>query len=348
MNDQFSGNNSSDSPRPISNGVETNPNNTTIVIPEGAALQRSALIGFLALGVIALGMIAMALAKPSAPPLTQEASAALPALDMFADVALLAKAAIVVDIQSGKTLYEKNADAQLPLASLTKVALALAVAEALPVESVVTIPYDAQGAASVESLRRGDTWRVQDIIDFTLVESSNAGAEILAGLADKTIHARFPASPEHEATLWRMNDLVQSLGLAHTYFLNVSGLDLSSTQAGSYGSARDVATLFAYAAAADSALFAGTARSNMLLTSVNGRATAAAANTNTAQGAIAGLILGKTGITDLAGGNLAIVFDVGFARPVVAVILGSSREGRFTDMETLAERTRAALRAQLP
>ena len=109
-----------------------------------------------------------------------------------------------------------------------------------------------------------------------------------------------------------------------------------------------MATLFAYAAAADSALFAGTARSNMLLTSVNGRATAAAANTNTAQGAIAGLILGKTGITDLAGGNLAIVFDVGFARPVVAVILGSSREGRFTDMETLAERTRAALRAQLP
>ena len=192
MNDQFSGNNSSDSPRPISNGVETNPNNTTIVIPEGAALQRSALIGFLALGVIALGMIAMALAKPSAPPLTQEASAALPALDMFADVALLAKAAIVVDIQSGKTLYEKNADAQLPLASLTKVALALAVAEALPVESVVTIPYDAQGAASVESLRRGDTWRVQDIIDFTLVESSNAGAEILAGLDDTCALSRFP------------------------------------------------------------------------------------------------------------------------------------------------------------
>ena len=39
------------------------------------------------------------------------------------------KAGIVIDIPTGRTLYEKNADVPLPLASLTKAALALVVAE---------------------------------------------------------------------------------------------------------------------------------------------------------------------------------------------------------------------------
>jgi D-alanyl-D-alanine carboxypeptidase len=50
--------------------------------------------------------------------------------------------------------------------------------------------------------------------------------------------------------------------------------------------------------------------------------------------------MGKTGFTDLAGGNLAIVFDVGLAHPVVAVVLGSSEEGRFSDMQKLVDRAR--------
>lgn len=320
--------------------METNPKTSTVAISEGT-IQRGALIGFLALGVIVLGMVAMALTTPGVTPTTANQASTILPTDTFADVTLQAKAAVVIDIQSGRTLYEKNADAQLPLASLTKVALALAVAEALPSDSVVTIPYDAEGSSSIQRLKKGEVWRVQDIIDFTLVESSNAGAEILAGVADQTIHSRFPESPEKEATLWRMNTLVQDLGLIRTYFLNVSGLDLSSTQAGAYGSAREMAALFAYAAAADPSLFAGTARSNMLLTSVSGEHVAAAANTNSAQGAIPGLILGKTGITDLAGGNLAVVFDIGFARPVVAVVLSSTREGRFHDIGQLVTRARA-------
>jgi D-alanyl-D-alanine carboxypeptidase len=54
-------------------------------------------------------------------------------------------------------------------------------------------------------------------------------------------------------------------------------------------------------------------------------------------------VFGKTGFTDLAGGNLAIVFEVGPSRPVVAVILGSTQEGRFEDMRALVDHTREAI-----
>jgi D-alanyl-D-alanine carboxypeptidase len=48
------------------------------------------------------------------------------------------------------------------------------------------------------------------------------------------------------------------------------------------------------------------------------------------------MLLGsKTGLTDLAGGNLAVVFDAGFDHPVGVVVLGSSEKGRFEDVEKL-------------
>ena len=47
----------------------------------------------------------------------------------------------------------------------------------------------------------------------------------------------------------------------------------------------------------------------------------------------------KTGFTNLAGGNLAIIFDAGFMHPMTIVVLGSSAEGRFSDVVKLAKIT---------
>lgn len=308
--------------------------------PAPASLGRALLIVAGAIVVI----VAFAAFSPAWEPEDQGA-AAVSAVDHFAGITLAAKSAIVIDMQSGETLYEKNAEAQLPLASLTKVALALVVAEALPLDSIITIPYYASGAGSNAHLLKGERWRVADIIDFTLVESSNNGAGILADVANERIRELYPESDQalpHGATISRMNELAHSLGLSQTYFLNVSGLDLSLTQAGAYGSARDMAKLFAYAASAQSGLFAGTAQDGVLLTTANGEKMSAS-NTNEAQGAIAGLIMGKTGLTDLAGGNLAVVFDVGLSHPIVAVVLGSTEGGRFKDIQELVAVTRRSI-----
>jgi D-alanyl-D-alanine carboxypeptidase len=263
------------------------------------------------------------------------------ATDPFADVTLTAKSAIVVDLTANVVLYEKSADTQLPLASLTKIALALAVSEVLPRDVRITIPTDAAPDVALR-LGIGKEWRVGEILDFTLVTSSNGGAELLARVANDELHRRYSASPTDGATVWRMNDLARELGLEHTFFLNPSGLDESTTQSGAYGSARDMARLFAHALRNTRALFEGTARNGVLLTSENG-ARASAENTNAAQGALSGLIMGKTGFTDLAGGNLGVVFDVGIGHPVVAIVLGSTYDGRFENIRLLAERARMAI-----
>lgn len=255
----------------------------------------------------------------------------------FNDVNLIARSAIVVDLRDMHTLYSMNADAQLPLASITKVPMALAVSEAFKPDDVITIPEDTSPPGSAEHLGKGEQWHVGDVIDFTLVASSNEGAEILADAADPILRAKYPQA-EGNATLWRMNDLARELGLTNTYFLDVTGLDVSETQAGAYGSARDVAALFAHAASTSLATFSQTTRNTIKISAVTGQHTVAY-NTNEALPAISGLVMGKTGYTDLAGGNLAIVFDVGPAHPIVAVVLGSTQEGRFADMEKLVSAT---------
>ncbi len=54
----------------------------------------------------------------------------------------------------------------------------------------------------------------------------------------------------------------------------------------------------------------------------------------------------KTGFSDLAGGNLAVVYDAGINHPIVAVILGSTYTDRFIDMVELIKATNIYLSSQ--
>lgn len=311
-----------------------------------ALLQPPAVYGVVALFLIGMAAFVFMYAYMEsliAPRLqAAAAAAAVPESDAFEGIELAAKAAVVVDLASGQTLYARNADAQLPLASLTKVPMALAVSEVLPPESHITIPYDTAPAGALAHMGAGESWKVRDVINLTLVASSNNGAEILAHAANAALRQKYPEAPETGATVWRMNNLAQELQLQNTYFINPSGLDESTTQSGAYGSARDMATLFGYAALSKPDVFAGTAEGGLLLSNESG-ATASAVNTNEALGAIPGLIMGKTGFTDLAGGNLAVVFDVGLGHPIVVVAMGSTRDGRFEDVKALIQAARKAI-----
>ncbi len=275
------------------------------------------------------------------PPVVKQAAAVARA-NPFDTIAIAAKAAVVIDISTGETLYEKNADTQLPLASLTKVPLAVVVAESMPKNSSVTIPVDTGWNSNAQQLHRGEVLRLQDLIDYTLIASSNDGAQILGTVAESSVSQKYPQAPIGGATLWRMNNLVSELGLSHTYFLNVSGLDESRTQSGAYGSPRDVAKIFAYAAQNYPDTFTGTTQNGRLVYAESG-GVASVTNTNEALGDIPGLIMGKTGFTDLAGGNLAVVFDIGLAHPVVAVVMGSTESARFSDMKILVKKARESV-----
>lgn len=264
-----------------------------------------------------------------------QARAGAHAAEAFEHISLGAQSAYVINLTTGEEFFALNPDVQLPLASITKVALALAVTEVLPLEARITIPRDTAPPGSAERLAAGETWTVQDILDFTLVASSNGGAQILADTADEPLRVRYTSAPAGSAALWRMNDLARERGLSSMYFLNVHGLDESKTQAGAYGSARDVANLLAYAQATIPSVFENTARKDISLEGVG--ASTAAFNTNKALGDIPGLMMGKTGFTDLAGGNLAVVFEAGLSDTIAIVVLGSSYEGRFADVAALVD-----------
>jgi len=282
-------------------------------------------------------------------PTTKAAAAAATQLaaerTAFSSISITAQSAIVVDISTGAVLYERNADTQLPLASLTKVPLVLAVSEVLPSDSVIALLSEIPASSQAGSIPAGSHWRVKDLINYTLAASSNEGAEALGQAADETLRAKYPAAPAGKAAVWRMNDLAKTLGLSHTYFLNASGLDLSASQSGAYGSARDVAVLFAFAASTSPETFAATTQSQINLSSIEGRAVVAS-NTNEALDAIPGLVMGKTGFTDLANGNLAVVYTAPNGDRLVAVVLNSTWDGRFEDIKTLVKVSEEALPQQ--
>ncbi len=269
-------------------------------------------------------------------------AAAAAIADPFLDISLTAKSVLVLDLATNQVLYARHPDVQLPLASLTKVPLALVVSEALAPNSIITIePHDTPDGAPIR-LPAGTQVRAQDLLDFMLVASSNEGSELLADAAEIGLRRAYPEADQDNATLWRMNNLATHLGLKHTYFRNIHGLDMSATQAGAYGSARDVARLFAYVTTNAPHIFERTSRETISINTLDGK-NITATNTDQALSAIPGLILGKTGFTDLAGGNLAIVFEVGPLHPIVAVVLQSTQEGRFEDMKKLVDATLSSM-----
>ena len=58
-------------------------------------------------------------------------------------------------------------------------------------------------------------------------------------------------------------------------------------------------------------------------------------NTNQSVTSFPGITFSKTGYTESAGGNLVVIVDIVIGHPVAIVVLGSTREGRFSDVEKL-------------
>ncbi len=256
------------------------------------------------------------------------------ASDAYENISLVGKAAIVYDLTNRQTLYAQNAYTPLPLASITKLLTVYAASNVLQPNSVVAITPRAlaqDGSHADVGFVDGETLAFEDIARLTLAASSNIGAEAIAEAAD---------SAENTDTTSLLSTAAQQAGLAQTHALNATGLDRSATVSGSYGSAHDVAVLAGNLLKNDPRIAAASTQSSTSVTSFEG-IRHGFANTNTHITEYPGLLLSKTGFTDLAGGNLVIVVDAGSNHPVAIVVLGSTENGRFTDVSQLMEATLA-------
>lgn len=254
------------------------------------------------------------------------------AYDPFEDMEIEGQSAYVYDIKNQNVLFSKNHDVKLPLASITKVMTSLVAMENLPPSDTVTILPTDLFTEGESGLIPYEVWKARDLIDFTLIVSSNDGAEALRRSAEAVTQSK-----RGESFIETMNSRAREIGMTGSVFYNPTGLDEGPSRAGAYSTAEDVSALFGFILANYPFLVEESAVAEETFTSFSGYSHWAS-NTNLLARTIPDLIASKTGFTDLAGGNLAIIAEPEENRPVIIVVLASSLDGRFADVGTLYKR----------
>ena len=168
--------------------------------------------------------------------LTVSAQALEPLSD--SDIQISAGAALLMEKLTGEVIYEKNADARLPTASITKIMTMLLIVEDIEAgrikpEDIVTAGSRAASfGGSCVFLAEGEKMSVDEMLKCIAVVSANdcavAMAEYLCGTEQLFVE--------------RMNARAAELGLENTHFTNCTGLFDDREH---YSSARDVALMSA-------------------------------------------------------------------------------------------------------
>ena len=148
--------------------------------------------------------------------------------------AISAGSAILLDAQTGRVLYERQAERQSLIASTTKIMTALVICEQTNVLDRVRIPKEAVGIeGSSMYLKEGEILTVQDLLYGLMLHSGNDAAVALAIYCGGTV----------EGFAELMNDKAQRLGMKGSHFVNPNGLDNPEH----YSTAKDMAILASYA-----------------------------------------------------------------------------------------------------
>jgi D-alanyl-D-alanine carboxypeptidase len=263
---------------------------------------------------------------PSAPAQnTSLATALVP--QKIANIDLRAEAAYVWDVRAQRALFAQNESTSLPLASITKLMTTLLSYELIEQNEVSSVSRNAILQEGSSGLSIGEQLDISDLTELSLISSSNDAAYELAASVGTLLGDREPVSQ----FVTGMNIRAQELGLETLEFKNMTGLDLSVTEPGAVGSARDVSFLMEHIIETYPDILIPTQSSVARVYNADG-GYHTVENTNPVVDRIPNLIGSKTGYTDLAGGNLTIAFDLGLNRPIIITVLGSTRDERFTDV----------------
>lgn len=252
------------------------------------------------------------------------------------EVTVRAKAAYVWDVKGKQALYSKNETDVLPLASITKLMTSLLAYELAAADTKVFLSDRAAAQEGGGDLAPGEEFSHSALNRLALIASSNEAAFALGASTGALLGDNDPSAQFVEG----MNIKAEELSLTSLSFKNTTGLDLSLSEPGAVGSAKDVSLLMEYIYKEHPELLEATTRGGARIYNSQGEYHDVE-NTNEVLYAIPNLIGSKTGYTDLAGGNLTIAFDAGMNRPIIITVLGSTREERFTDVLRLVRAVQA-------
>ena len=147
----------------------------------------------------------------------------LPSIKVRADESLLqnAKSGLLMEVSTGKIIYEKNIHEKTSVASMTKMMGMVLIMEALEdgkikLEDMVVVSKNASGMGGSQIwLEEGEKISVLDLIKGIMMASANDGIVAMAEYIGGT-EANF---------VKMMNEKAKSLGLKDTNFVNPTGLD---------------------------------------------------------------------------------------------------------------------------
>ena len=140
-----------------------------------------------------------------------------------------AAAAVLMDGESGRILYQHNMDQPMLIASITKIMTALVALEHCPVDRSYTVTAEDLAEGSSMYLAVGETISLEHLLYGLMLSSGNDAALAVAHCA---------AGDLDTFVKW-MNEKAAALGMENTSFANPNGLD----QEGHYSTARDMAVL---------------------------------------------------------------------------------------------------------
>ena len=199
-------------------------------------------------------------------------------------VSTSASSAILMDVDSGRVLYEQNADAKMLIASTTKILTALVAIREGDLNDVVTVSREAAYTeGSSMYLKVGEKLTLETLLYGLLLCSGNDAAVAIA--------EHISGSQEDFAKL--MNATAREIGMEHSSFANPTGLDHEDH----YSAARDMARLACAAVENETLVRMASTRS----VTIGGRTMT---NHNKLLNQIEGCIGLKTGYTMAAGRTL--------------------------------------------
>ncbi len=246
-----------------------------------------------------------------------EARAQEPQLDLYAT------AAVLMDADSGRVLYEKEGDVPMAMASTTKIMTCILVLEEGKLDDMAQVSAYAASMPKVKLYaKQGEEYQVRSLLFSLMLESHNDSAVILAEyigkryldgeLAGKST-ADFTVEESRQAVKAfanLMNEKAAELGCENTWFITPNGLDATETleeggetiQREHCTTAAELARIMAYCVKESPGrdVFREITRTESYSFYENGR-NVTCVNHNAFLGMMDGAFSGKTGFTNKAG-----------------------------------------------
>lgn len=259
------------------------------------------------------------------------------------DPQIAARAALLVDAETGEVLYDKNMHSRLPPASITKVMTCLLTLEAIDagklsltdeITASATAMADIDPLGSSAGIKQGEVLTVHELLLCMMVVSANEACHILGEAVGGSI----------DAFVDLMNTRAAELGCTNTHFVNTSGLHDEAH----YTSAWDIYLITREAMRHESFMeYANTATATVAATNLSAERTLHTTNylldswralgyrNREARGI-------KTGSTPEAG-NCLVSSAVRAGRTLISVVLGAekvTREDGSVQVQSFSETTR--------